>query len=136
MRVLRQIVRLARRDLELGVPDLFQYGFVITQSIGNDKLWVTIPFHRFVQKIQCSPIVTGCRDIGIQHFALMIGGAREIVCLSIDFHKHPVEVPSELIKTTHSSDALLADLGSEHRAEAIPLVANCFVADINPALVQ
>jgi hypothetical protein len=55
---------------------------------------------------------------------------------AIDLHKDLVDVPAPIRLGPHLIDALLPDLGREHRAEPVPPEADSLMADLDPALVQ
>ena len=56
--------------------------------------------------------------------------------LTIDLHEHLVQVPSPLRPGPQLLGALLADLGSKHRAEPVPPQTNGLVANIDATLVK
>ena len=66
----------------------------------------------------------------------MVDGAPEIVRLAVDLYEDLIQMPLILAKAAHPGDALFADLGGESRTESIPPVADCFVADVDPAFVK
>jgi hypothetical protein len=64
---------------------------------------------------------------------VMVGPGRR--CFAVDLHEDLVKVPAP-VAALHPLDAALADLGGEHRAEAMPPKSHCLVADLDAALVQ
>ena len=93
-------------------------------------------FHHFLEEHQCSDLVTGLGGEDFQDLALVIDGPPQIVILAVDLHKHLVEVPAPMGIRPHVINALPADLGGEHRSEAVPPEPHSLVADIDPALGQ
>ena len=63
----------------------------------------------------------------------MIDRSPEVMHLAIDLHVDLVEMPTPWGVDPHAIDALFADFGSEHRAEAVPPKPDGFMADIDPA---
>ena len=69
----------------------------------------------------------------------MIDSSPQIVLLTVDLHKHLVEVPSLMDIGLRLVNALPADVGYEHRLEPLPpelhgLIANIDVAPGQPVL--
>jgi hypothetical protein len=72
----------------------------------------------------------------LSSFALVIHRPPEIAHLAAHLHVDLVEAPSPVTMGAHPIDPLPADLGGEHRAEAVPPIADGLVAEIDAALVQ
>ncbi len=56
--------------------------------------------------------------------------------LAIHFHKNLVYVPLPFRECPQLLNTLSSDLGGKHRAEPVPPKAYCFMAYIDPTLVQ
>ncbi len=66
----------------------------------------------------------------------MIDGAPEVVHLAVNPDIHLVQLPSPMPEAAHPAHALSTNVGCEYWAIAIPPIAHCFIADIDPALEQ
>jgi hypothetical protein len=66
---------------------------------------------------------------------LVARSGEKAVCLAVDLHKHLVDVPPRTARP-HASATALSYLGSKHRPEPMPPEPDCFVADVDAALVE
>lgn len=66
----------------------------------------------------------------------MIDRQPHVVTLTVDLHKHLVEVPLPLPETLHPAHALTPNIGSKQRAETVPPQPHGFMANVDPALEQ
>jgi hypothetical protein len=71
-----------------------------------------------------------------KRLAFVIHGTPEIVGFSVDPDEHLVQVPPPLRQIPVRRNALLPDLGCEHRSEQIPPSPDGFMADVDPAFVK
>jgi hypothetical protein len=95
-----------------------------------------MPAHGFLQGFPCSLAIPGLRHVALKDLSLMINGPPEVVHLFVNLHLHLVEVPLPLAILAHAIDALSADLGCKDRAEAVPPIADSFMADLDAAFKQ
>jgi len=54
--------------------------------------------------------------------------------LTIDLHKHLIDVPAPLTKTSHPADPLTLDIRCKHWTEPVPPVPDRLMANVDPAL--
>ena len=91
--------------------------------------------YRLFLKLQRSALVSTFTYITFKNFTLVINGPPQVVSLAIDFHEHLVQMPPPATGF-HALDAALSDLGREQRAEPMPPISHCFMADIDATLMQ
>ena len=66
----------------------------------------------------------------------MVDGPPQIMGLPTDLYEHLVEMPAVLWRLPHLFSSTFADLVREVSAETVDPVTDCFVANIDPALVK
>jgi hypothetical protein len=72
----------------------------------------------------------------LQNFAFVIDGPPEVVGDTVDLYENLFQMPSQVGQGPHAVDPLVADLGGEHWAEAVPQKPDDFVTDLDTSLVQ
>ena len=132
---LSAIVRPAARVLVNAGTDLFQRRAVGSWFVRDERLGLPVPPHGFCEEFQCNLPVAPLGREALQHLALMIHGPPTAMGLTIDSHDHLVEVPPPAAGP-RALEPTLPDLGRGHQADAVPPIADGFVADIDPAFVQ
>lgn len=65
----------------------------------------------------------------------MILSAPQVVRLAVDHHENLIQMPLPLQPGPKTRSPLVADLGSEHRAEPLPPETNGFLAHADATLV-
>src|SRR5208337_3153255 len=144
MRILRAIVEPAADFLAIGVADLSHRGRVSAKPVGHDRPRSAVFLHDALEKLHRRRLVSlrsderrlvSLRsDDRFQVLAFVVDSAPEIAELSVDLHKHLVQMPPPLRIAAHVRDPLLADLGGEHRAKPVPPKPDRLMADVDPAL--
>jgi hypothetical protein len=71
-----------------------------------------------------------------QHLAFVINGAPQIVCHSINFHKHLVQVPAPVFASAHHVHAFTPEFRGKQRTKPVPPVAHRFMTNLNPTLMK
>ena len=66
----------------------------------------------------------------------MINGTPQIVCFSIDLHKHLIEMPSPVRVIRRWMMSFFADLTSEHGTKPVPPISDGFMANIDSTFMQ
>ncbi len=66
----------------------------------------------------------------------MIDGAPEIASLTVDAHKHFIQMPSPLNVPASRPPLPFPEFGGKERPEAVPPETDGFVADVDASLVQ
>ena len=65
----------------------------------------------------------------------MIYSTPKVVPFTVDLHEHLVQVPAPFARL-HAGNSAFSDLRREHWTEPMPPIPDCFVTDIDAALVQ
>ena len=81
---------------------------------------LAMAFHHFPEEHQCSGLVTGLNGEGFECLAFVIDSPPQMMLLTVDFHKHLVEMPAPVGIRPHAVDPFPSDLSGEHRPEAVP----------------
>ena len=136
MAILCSIVEMANDLLAVNHSNLLHGSTIRPQSVSNDCLGYTVSLHGFLQKPECSGLITGFGDIALQDFILMIDGAPEVVLDAIDLHKHLIQLPLPLSVLAHVGRSFRPDLTCEDWTKSIYLKPHAFVADVDAALMQ
>ena len=136
MRILGAIVEPAADLLAIGVADLSHRRRVSTKSVGDDLPRSAVLLHDALEKLHRRRLVSLRSDDRFQDLAFMVDSAPEIAELSIDLHKHLVQMPPPLRIAVYVRDPLLSDLGGEHRTKPVPPKPDGLIADVDPALGQ
>jgi hypothetical protein len=97
---------------------------------------VTMPRHGFPEEFHCGFSIPALGHKGFQDFAFVIDGPPEVAGGTVDFCGNPIQMPPPVGQGPHSVDPLAADLGGEHRAEAVPPEPHGLMADVAAALLQ
>ncbi len=97
---------------------------------------MTVTLHGFPEEFQCCFAIPALRDIAFQHLALVIHGTPKVMRLAINLHKHLIQMPLPVRVCAHLVNSFTADFSGEHRAKSVPPETNCFVADVDAALMQ
>ena len=118
------------------VPDLLHCRAIGAKFVSDDNLRFAIPLHRFSEEFQGCSLVPLLRDIGLEHFALMIDCAPEVVRLASNFHEHLIQMPAPLRDLTHRFRSPFADLVGEVWSKSIDPEADTFVADIDATFME
>lgn len=88
---------------------------------------------QFPKHCQCRATIAALRHKALKHHAFVINRPLEIKPLTVDFHKHLVDVPASVGVHIGTSPS---DLFGKNRAKAVPPKADGLVANIDAALVQ
>src|SRR5271157_3382332 len=134
MRILGAIVEPATDLLAIGVADLSHRRRVSAKPVGHELPRSAVFLHDALEKLHRRRLVSLRSDDRFQDLALVVDSAPEIAELSVDLHKHLVQMPPPLRIAVHVRDPLLADLGGEHRAKPVPPKPDRLMADVDPAL--
>ena len=135
MRILCAIVEPAPSFLPIQVTNDLHGSAIWPKFVGGDRFRFAISLHWFSKEIQRFFSVPALGDKAFQHFARMVNRPPKVVCLTIDLHENFVQAPLPVRICAHSARALSTDFRREHRAKSIPPEPNCFVTDVDPALV-
>ena len=136
VRILRAIIFPMASVLPTEVASLFHGGTVRRQLVRRDDIGLTVALQQLSEEFQCGLAVSALGDIAIQHFALMIYRAPQVVDLAVDLHEDLIQMPLLIRVTAHSLSSAPADFGGEKRAEPVPPKPDRLVADIYPAFVD
>ncbi len=66
----------------------------------------------------------------------MVDRTPKVMRLSVDLHKHLIEVPAPLSVALYPADPIAFDVGREHRAEPIPPKPHGLMTNVDPSLEQ
>ena len=66
----------------------------------------------------------------------MVNCPPEVVRLTVELHKHLVQMPLLVRIRSHPTNSVSSDLRREHQAKSVPPEPNCFVADVDATFVQ
>lgn len=66
----------------------------------------------------------------------MVNCPPEVVRLTIDLHKHLVQMPLPVRIRSHPTNSVSSDLSREHWAKSVPPEPNCFMAYVDATFVQ
>jgi hypothetical protein len=86
-----------------------------------------------LQKLQGSLAIPPFCGKNFEHFTFVINGTPEIMCLTVDAHKHFVQVPA-LAGIRMVLDTVLPNFRGEHRGKPVPPETHRLVANIDAAL--
>jgi hypothetical protein len=136
MRVLRPIIETATGFPYVRHSQVLQGGAAGLELVGYQDTRVTMPRHGFPEDLHCGFSIPALGHKGFQDFAFVIDGPPEVVGDTIDFCGNPIQMPPPVGQGPHSVDPLAADLGGEHRAEAVPPEPHGLMADVDAALLQ
>ncbi len=136
MRILSSVVFPAARFLPLLVADVLHCRAVGPEFVSHQDMRMTVTLHGFSEEFQCCFAIPALRDIAFQHLALVIHGTPKVMRLAINLHKHLIQMPLPVRVCAHLVNSFTADFSGEHRAKSVPPETNCFVADVDAALMQ
>src|SRR4051794_36160750 len=91
---------------------------------------------RLLHELQRRGLVAVLGHEALEDLAFMIDGTPQVAHLAVHLHVHLVEVPAPLPEPTHAAHPLPADFTCKQRAEPVPPVAYCLMADIDAALSE
>ena len=94
--VLGPIVEPPPDFLVIIIADCLHCGSIRLQPICHYGLWLAVSLHRFAQKLQRCLAIPAFSDKRFEHFAFMIDGPPEVMCLTIYLHEHLVQMPLPL----------------------------------------
>ena len=135
-RILRAIVEPATGLAIVGQCQVLQRRAVGPELVRDESMRVTMPLHGFPEKFQCGFSILTLGHKGFQDFAFVIDGPPEGVGDTVDLYENRIQMPPPAGQGPHSRDPFAADLGGEHRAEAVPPEPHGFMADLDASLVQ
>src|SRR6056297_9733 len=135
VRVFGPIVEPAAGLLPVLDKEILQSCAVGAQLVRDVALGPTVLLHCFLEEFQSGLLIAGLGDEAFQHLSLVIDGAPKVVPLPVYLHEHLVMVPPPAAGF-HTVDPALADLGGEHRAEAMPPEPEGLMADVDAALME
>jgi hypothetical protein len=78
----------------------------------------------------------GAGNGAFHHFPSMTVSAPKVLRRPVDLHIELVQVPLPMAMGAHGLDALAADLGGELRANPVPPVSHCLMADLDAPLMH
>ncbi len=136
MRVFRPVVRMASHLAAMFVAEFAHGSGVRSKPVGDDGFSATLALQRLAPEAQSLRFIAGFGDKALQHLALVIHGAPEVMHLAVDLHVDLIEMPPPVPEAFHPADPLAPDIGSEHRAEPVPPQPHGLVADIDAAFEQ
>src|SRR5208282_4969025 len=96
MRILGAIVEPATDLLAIGVADLSHRRRVSAKPVGHELPRSAVFLHDALEKLHRRRLVSLRSDDRFQDLAFMVDSAPEIAELSVDLHKHLVQMPSPL----------------------------------------
>ena len=95
-----------------------------------------VALERLPHELECCSLVPLFGDEALEDLALVIYRPPQVTHLAVDLHVHLIEVPPPLPTAAHAARPLPADVGSEHRAEPVPPVADRLMGNVDAALGQ
>ena len=103
--------------------------------VGDYDFGVSTAFHGFSEKLQRLSLVPLLRDVGFEHFPLVIHRAPEVP-LPADLHQNFVEMPAPSVNLAHRLGPPLTDLICEVCPDAIYPKANALVTNVYAPFTQ
>src|SRR4051795_10164945 len=91
---------------------------------------------RLLHELQRCSLVAIFGDEALEDLAFVIDGTPEVAHLAVHLHVHLIEVPAPLPEPTHAAHPLPANVTCKQRAEPVPPVAHCLMADVYAALSE
>lgn len=110
MGILRAVVGPSSRFPVVAAAEVFQGRTVRAKAIGDEDIRSFMLLERFPEEFEGRLAIPRLGHEALQHLALMIDGAPEIVLLAVDLHEHLVEAPAPVAESPHPVDALAPDL--------------------------
>ena len=117
-------------------PDILHRRAIRAESVGDDGLGSAVALHRALERGERRLAIAAFYGKDLQHLALMIDSAPEIVRLAVNPHEDLVQVPTPLWHGAEVFCPPASDLGVESWAEAVPPKPHGLVADIDLSLKQ
>ena len=136
MRILRAIVQPATGLAIVGPSQVLQRRAVGPEFVRDESMRVTMPLHGFPEEFQCGFSIPTLGHKGFQDCAFVIDGPPEGVGDTVDLYENLLQMPPPVGQGPHSRDPFAADLGGEHRAEAVPPEPHDLAVDLDAALMQ
>ncbi len=107
-----------------------------SESIHHDLFYKAMVLHQFLEKFQCSLLISTFGDNSFQHFAFVIRSPTKIVPLAIHLHENIVQVPLPFRGRAQLLHTLSSKLSSKLRAKPVLPTADSFAAYVDASLVQ
>ena len=126
--ILGPIIQQADRFLPISVADDLHRGAIRAWLVRRNDNWTAVALHRFCKKLHSRFAVSALSNINFQHLTFVIHCPPEVVRLTVDLHKHLVQMPLPVRIGAHPINSVSSDLSQEHRAKSVPPEPNCFVA--------
>jgi hypothetical protein len=95
-----------------------------------------VALERLLHEAQRRVLVARLRDVALEYLTFLVDRSPEVNHLAVELHVHLIEVPSPVAKPAHATDPLATNITREYRAEPVPPMAHCLVADVDAALEQ
>ena len=94
--ILGPIVMPAASFLARFISDYLQGRPIRAKTVGNNHRRSAVAFHRPLQKLESGLPIPPFRGENLKHFAFVIHGTPEVMCLTVDPDEHLIQVPSLL----------------------------------------
>lgn len=62
-------------------------------AVGDDYFWIAIPFHCFLEELQCYIAIPSLGDIAFNNLAFVIDSPPKVMCFTVNFYEILFEMP-------------------------------------------